>query len=728
MILNKEIIYFLRRQSIVKLFYFVFDTFIRAAKKYLRNEKLSNIRNTTLKCDIKYSYLSKVSIEPSLINKEKASYLFKMYSEHRFNLLGSGWVKNTYSSVGLGVEGNIYNMNLNIDEFDKNGKWLNLVLNENDLSHSMQIWQLISDELYAPIDWQKDHKYNFRWSQKLPYSKQRQLTKQGADIKVPWELSRMQHLPQMASFALAFPEMRKSILKEFRNHIIDFIASNPYGMGVNWNCAMDVGIRAANILVALVLLKKIDADKILEPKFHDLLAKAMYEHGKFIVSHLEYSVLITSNHYLSDICGLLFISSYLSKSDEINCWLAFSVQEFFNEFDKQFNQDGSNFESSTSYHKLSGELVTYSLSLIKGLGEEKRNTLFSYKPKCWTNRPLLNSIKRQRWRNGFEFIKDFDYKLIKILQFDKSITKPNGEIIQIGDNDSGKLFSFTPRGVFMTANEAENKYENLYGYTKLISDYDESPDCHFWDESNLNHQSLKDAIVGLIADSHNNASLEGIITNTLCNNNLFSKSKYIISDIKLEFMDLGTFSFQKQKSFRFKRPINLLSLEQHFYPDFGIYIFRNSRLFAGIYTGAVVPYGIEAHSHNDKLSVFLTIDGVDMLTDPGTYLYTPVPSERNKFRSSFSHNVPIHKNEEQEDLTYGLFQLINHSKTSILEMTKESISVLYHNKSIKHVRTIRIEAEQLVVIDESNTDFKQNFTNEEFMFSNGYGKKLNMLK
>ena len=58
-----------------------------------------------------------------------------------------------------------------------------------------------SYELYKTIDWQRDFKSGYRFSSKKWYKSQRKNIPPGVDIKVPWELSRLQHLPQMAIFA-----------------------------------------------------------------------------------------------------------------------------------------------------------------------------------------------------------------------------------------------------------------------------------------------------------------------------------------------------------------------------------------------------------------------------------------------------------------------------------------------------------------------------------------------
>ena len=64
-----------------------------------------------------------------------------------------------------------------------------------------------------------------------------------------------------------------------------------------------------------------------------------------------------SNHYLSDIVGLLFIAAYLPPTAETDAWLAFATNELVGETERQFHRDGGHYEGSTSYHRLSGELA-----------------------------------------------------------------------------------------------------------------------------------------------------------------------------------------------------------------------------------------------------------------------------------------------------------------------------------------------------------------------------------
>jgi len=84
-------------------------------------------------------------------NKDVAYYLSKMYLEHRFDILGSGWLKNSYNSISPGIENYKFNMNipLSSDNF--------LPPHRRDFE---RIYSLIDDN-YTPIDWQKDIKSGF---------------------------------------------------------------------------------------------------------------------------------------------------------------------------------------------------------------------------------------------------------------------------------------------------------------------------------------------------------------------------------------------------------------------------------------------------------------------------------------------------------------------------------------------------------------------------------------
>ncbi|MFH4410619.1 heparinase II/III-family protein, partial [Acinetobacter baumannii] len=73
------------------------------------------------------------------------------------------------------------------------------------------------------------------------------------------------------------------------------------------------------------------------------------------------------------------------------------------------------------------------------------------------------------------------------------------------------------------------------------------------------------------------------------------------------------------------------------YPEFGMYIYTSNNLYLAIKCGPLGSSGKGSHDHNDQLSIELTIDGKEIIKDPGTYLYTAIPEKRNLFRSTGAH-------------------------------------------------------------------------------------------
>ena len=177
-------------------------------------------------------------------------------------------------------------------------------------------------------------------------------------------------------------------------------------MSVNWTCAMDVAIRAVNWIFFYWHFKDlIDKDKEFLNKFNN----SLYNHGKFIYLNLEKGLGLANNHYLSDLVGLFYLGIYFNelKNNEVKKWLNFSKKELEKEMFVQNNKDGSNYESSTSYHRLVTELMFFSMIL----GE----------------------------KNKIKFSQEYKERLEKMFEFLAKIIKPNGKIPMIGDVDNGRL-------------------------------------------------------------------------------------------------------------------------------------------------------------------------------------------------------------------------------------------------------------------------------------------------
>lgn len=665
----------------------------------------------------------------------------RQYLLHRFDLLGSGWVEIYHGVSCRGLESCRFEPEFHAVP-DKGGEWLIGRINRANLAEAQRVWKLLESD-YQPIDWHLDFKSGYRWCEDTWYVDIEYGHLRGVDVKAPRELARMQHTPQLAC---AYAAVRKGIKgfetperygREFRNQVIDFIATNPPRWGVNWECTMDVAIRIANWLTAYSLFKLRGAQ--FDEDFENVFARSVYEHGRHIINNLEWSADVRGNHYLSDIVGLLFVSACLPCNRETNAWLALSVQELIKEVKTQFHEDGTNCEASTSYHRLSAELVVYATAVILGLPDEKLQALRNYDHKVITGEPLLTSAPLPFYPLPAEAagVSPFPYwyflRLAGMADFVMRITKPDGQVPQIGDNDSGRFLKLSVDYVKMTVNEAKKLYANLSGYDAL-------PDADvYWMENVLNHRHLVVAVNTLVSNAAWNvstgeeAALEPSIIEALCGgirvfspvvlNKEKNPSRIRVGDISdwRRFDELLDQNSLPSVITCFPAPpgADLRDrLETFAYPEFGLYLFKSRRLYLAVRCG---PLGIGSHDHNDQLAIELTVDGKTVIADPGTYLYTPLPDRRNEYRSIKAHFAPRVAGKEPGDLSVGLFMLVGEPRAAVLYFGEYGFVGRHEGYGCPVYRRIDLEKDAIHIMDFSPSGKITPCGNRQVSFSPAYG-------
>jgi hypothetical protein len=80
------------------------------------------------------------------------------------------------------------------------------------------------------------------------------------------------------------------------------------------------------------------------------------------------------------------------------------------------------------------------------------------------------------------------------------------------------------------------------------------------------------------------------------------------------------------------------STQSRAFPDGGFYVLRSADAHVFIDCGEVGMRGRGGHGHNDILSFELFLNGMNVVTDCGAYLYTASREWRNAFRSTAFHN------------------------------------------------------------------------------------------
>jgi hypothetical protein len=586
-----------------------------------------------------------------------------LYCRHAFDLLGSGWQEVVHGMTCRGIDGVVYPPAETVT-VDEAGHWLAGRINRANLTASQRIWRLV-DPGYRPIDWQLDVKSCYRWRDSQWAADTPIGHLPGVDVKLPWELSRMQHLAVLAwAHALATngePGLQPAerYLAEFRNQVLDFIATNPPRFGVNWRCAMDVSIRAANWIVAHDLFRAFGAT--FDAPFSAALKASLVDHGRYIVGHLELFPEGHGNHYLADISGLCFIAAVLPRSVETDAWLAFAMQELQAETEHQFGVDGANFEGSTSYHRLAAELVVFTSAVIIGLTPDKRAAVRDAAPSALHTKPARPLRSERTDPDTAHFA-----RIAAMAEFSRAVTKKSGLVAQIGDNDSGRFLKLHPIFTRRTPDEARRLYADLEGYRGLPED------SAYLDEVSLDHRPLIAAATSLVARADlaefaGPGWLDASVVTALAGGRqvaAVAEPRHRASRVE----DRAAPEIPPSTTLEIVAPGSSLrsGLALAGFPDFGLWIFRSDRLFLAIRCGKLGHSGRGAHDHNDQLAIELTIDGVDWVADPGSYLYTASRTMRNAYRSVQAHFAPRWERREPGRLDLGDFWLGNEARARCL--------------------------------------------------------------
>ena len=690
--MNKYIYYIkkIRQMSLHDFFYTICLIYIKPNTRRVYGKLHRFLSTSRLETHEKLQPLfSDIDFQLSKSEKKNLGYVCEKYCAHNFDILGSGWIKNSFGSNSSGFMGVKY-PELSLERDGRND-WIKQLLPRAELNNAGKIYSHI-DSSYVPIDWQKDVKSGWRWSAKTWYLDVRYGDKTGVDVKVPWELSRLQHLVRMAVSYTAGILNKEQLLQEFTDQVMDFIAQNPPERGINWRCTMDVGIRTANLALSYSIFKAGGA--IFDDFFEQLLAASIHSHCRFIRKNLEWSSSCRSNHYLSDICGLLFGAAVLPDSNVKKKWLSFARREIEKELFLQFHEDGSDFEASVAYHRLSSEMIVYSAALINRLAE------------AGYVQPLSLGCFSRIYKMGI---------------FAHDTVRPDGTLYQCGDNDSGRFFNVTPVGIFCTVSQIKGKYESLKNYNGLPDDetyFDENVNCV---------DGLLSAINGLLGSEiplSNPVSLESDIIRSLS-----PKSCGTTADKELpSYNDTSTAGAgYAGKELPYKNvhtiPVHdcdLSTLHHTVYPDFGLTIYRSNDIYLAICWSNNGQNGNAGHTHNDKLSFELWLKGIPYFQDPGTFVYTPFPEWRNRLRSVKSHSAPISVTEQNEYLS--LFSMTDSARCRLLELSDYACSALLEFGDTVQKRTFSISQDAITILDESNRPFQTNF--EQEYVTCGYGKLM----
>jgi len=631
-----------------------------------------------------HSYIDVDKLQIDSATADKLKKVYKRYQNHEFDLLGSGYVRVYYGIKTRGAYGHRY-----VSRIDRILKYISA----SKLKH-------ICSDGYAPINWYIDYKSGYSFDPIRYHSKircEKSVGKYaGVDIKCPWELGRLYHLPQLAALAVCEKDGRNRIIREYRDEVLDFIYMNPVGKTVQWSAPMDISVRIVNLTVSYDVLNQVDSAGILDNRFDCLIEKHISDSLDYLMQNLEFFDRGSSNHYLSNIAGMIYASAYLPSNDWTDACLAFGTQELIEQVACQFHEEGSHFEGSTSYHRLSSEFVLYSTALLFGVIHSVRKRCLQEYDSSLIKR--LKSKKKQKYdiESKSFFPEWYIDRLYNMGYFTRSAMKQNNEVVQIGDNDSGRLIKLTPLG--------SGDKDNPIDHSGMLASM-----------GGLFHESIFEKYVKKLP-------LEASFISTLSGNILLSGKRYVqeIHCEKDQKYAISNYAyFEKMVLFEDDRTDLLEGLSILYFEKFGLLIFKSERLFFSIVIDTARYINLIGHTHNDKLSVEVMVDGKYIARDPGGYVYTAAPETRNLFRGTKAHNTIYVKGVEQ-NVFDGVFGMKKQARVYLLECTKEKVVARENYFGVDHIREILFSGSRIIVKDYANKPFSVHFANS--FYSIGYGK------
>ncbi len=304
-------------------------------------------------------------------------------------------------------------------------------------------WSLLGygvQEFGGRVDWLREPASGVRWPLGF-HGDVRLVRGDGSDVRVLWELNRLGHLLTLGrAYAAGGGE---ELAEEFFAQVEGWCEQNPFGQGPNWACAMEVALRAVNLLAAFRMFRR--APSLNVERLAQLLA-LFDAHGRHVRRNLEYSYIATGNHYLSDVAGLLWLGLLLPELEAAEGWREFALRELLRELGRQVLADGADWEASTGYQRFVTEIFLYTFLLCR--------------------------------ENGFDVGEHAWARVRSMLEYVRAVLRPDGRAPLVGDADGGQFLPLVRRGAdehaYLLAVGAALFREHRFKVTK------EMPEEVFW--------------------------------------------------------------------------------------------------------------------------------------------------------------------------------------------------------------------------------------------------------
>jgi uncharacterized heparinase superfamily protein len=403
------------------------------------------------------------------------------------------------------------------------------------------------------IDWSRDYRVDMGWPSGFARSIDYVNRKRPSDVKIPWEISRLQWLiPAGQAYLLTGNERYALAVREI---LCDWMAKNPVAYTVNWSCTMEAALR----LFSWTWLFHVFAGSSAwsDEAFRVRFLSCLYLHGDFTRRHIEKAD-INGNHYTADLAGLVIAGYFFGDIGDAGVWRDIGWSGLQQEIVTQVFADGVDYEASVPYHRLVLELFLWPAMLRQANGEDI--------PAAYAGR------------------------LRAMAGFTVAYSREDGSSPLWGDADDARVLPF--------------------GGQKLGD-----------------HRYLVGMVAMALGDADLAARFQG------------SRSELI-----------WIFGLDRVAALPSGPDVPAASAA---FAEGGAYIMRHGNTHVFIDCGPVGLAGRGGHGHNDALSFEAWIDGVPVVIDRGSFVYTASFEKRNEYRSTQSHNTVCVDGQEMNRIDPG---------------------------------------------------------------------------
>jgi uncharacterized heparinase superfamily protein len=226
-----------------------------------------------------------------------------------------------------------------------------LTLAETALQQRVQLLGSGPIELGSRVDWHRDYKTGIAWPPAYALGIEYNNLDRPSDVKVPWEISRLQWLIPAGQAYLLTGDDRYA--RRVRDILDDWIAANPYAGSINWSCTLEPAMRIMVLTWFFQVFNRAEAWR--DQSFRLRFLTTLFLHGDFTNRHVELSE-VNGNHCTADAVALVCAGLFFGRGAAPRRWLNRGWQLLCAELPKQVNPDGVDFEASIAYHRFVTEL------------------------------------------------------------------------------------------------------------------------------------------------------------------------------------------------------------------------------------------------------------------------------------------------------------------------------------------------------------------------------------